>query len=171
MGRRSGERQSCGSVIVSATRDEPPPESIAVTVMSSVSPIPIAPVFAASVRRRSGGIGWPPEPPPPPPTGGGGVGGVGAVAVNATGLTAVPFGVVTLIGPVAAPGGTVADSSVADTTVNPAATPPNATAVVVASPVPVIATLLPTGPLVGEIELKVGAGGGGCGTGGAGGTR
>ena len=62
-----------------------------------VAPTPVALDFAASVRRRSGGIGWPPEPPPPTGGGGAGVGGVGAVVVNATGLTAVPYGVVTLI--------------------------------------------------------------------------
>ena len=77
--------------------------------------------------------------------------------MNAVELVPVPPGVVTWIFPVTAPAGTVAVTLVAEFTVKLVAfTPPNFTAVVPRSPVPVIVTCVPTGPLVGLNELIVG---------------
>src|SRR6266508_6222103 len=78
-------------------------------------------------------------------------------------LVAVPPGVVTLIGPVVAPVGTVAVIRVGEFTVNViAATLLNVTEVVVKPVplkfVPLIVTLVPTGPRVGVNEVIVGAG-------------
>src|SRR5258706_301001 len=69
--------------------------------------------------------------------------------VNTLALVAVPPGVVTLIDPVVAPAGTVACIVVAEFTVNVALTPLNFTAVAPLKFVPLIVTLVPTGPLVG----------------------
>ena len=74
-------------------------------------------------------------------------------------LVAVPPGVVTLIGPVAANVGTVAVSDVDDSTLKSLALIPlNITAVAPAKFVPVMVTPVPTGPLVGVKLVIVGAG-------------
>jgi hypothetical protein len=89
--------------------------------------------------------------------------GLAVVTVNLWALVAVPPGVVTEILPVVAPEGTTAVIFVAELTVNDVAlTPLNFTDVVV-NPVPLkfvplIVTVVPTGPLVGENEEIVGAG-------------
>ena len=72
-------------------------------------------------------------------------------------LVAVPAGLVTLIGPVVAPLGTVAVIWVSEFTVKLAAGPLKATAVVPVKPVPVMVTLCPHPPLLGEKEVIVGA--------------
>jgi hypothetical protein len=66
-------------------------------------------------------------------------------------------GVVTLIGPVVTPAGTVAVILVALTALNVAATPLKVTAVAPVRFVPVIVTIVPTGPKVGVNEVMVGA--------------
>ena len=58
--------------------------------------------------------------------------------------------------PVVAPVGTVAVTSVSETTVKLADVPLNVTLVVCISPVPVMVTSVPTGPLDGENEVIVG---------------
>src|SRR6185503_16026541 len=85
---------------------------------------------------------------------------VGAgITVKLAALVAVPPGVVTLTGPVVAPAGTVAWIAEAEVTVKLAAlTPLNRTAVAPVKFVPVIVTLVPTGPLVGVKLVIVGAG-------------
>lgn len=76
-------------------------------------------------------------------------------------LVAVPAGVVTVMGPVAAPLGTVARIDVSEATENVAAvTPLNVTLLAPVKCVPVIDTLVPTGPLVGVNDEIVGAAGG-----------
>jgi hypothetical protein len=89
------------------------------------------------------------------------------VTTKASALVAVPAEVVTLIGPVDAPSGTVAASSVLETRLNPAGTPPNATPVAPPRFVPDTVTRVPGAPVGGandEIAGGGGAGGGGCGT-------
>ena len=71
-------------------------------------------------------------------------------------LVAVPPGVVTLSGPVVAPVGTVAWIVVAEVTVKLALTPLNVTVVAPVKLVPLIVTLVPTGPLVGVKLVIVG---------------
>jgi hypothetical protein len=88
-----------------------------------------------------------------------GAGGGAVVTVNAVALVAVPPGVVTTIGPVVAPLGTVAWSAVSETIVNDALFPPKVTLVVPVKPAPPIVTFSPTAPLVGANEVIVGAGG------------
>src|SRR5437868_9364778 len=61
----------------------------------------------------------------------------------------LPVGVVTLIEPVVAPAGTVAVTCVSELTVQVAEVPLNVTKVAPVRFVPVIATLVPTGPLAG----------------------
>src|SRR6266446_5323544 len=78
------------------------------------------------------------------------------VTVKLEALVAMPPGVVTLIVPVAAPVGTVAVICVAELTVNVAVVPLNFTAVAPVNAVPVIVTLAPTAPLVGEKLVMVG---------------
>ena len=73
-------------------------------------------------------------------------------------LVAVPPGVVTLIEPLVAPAGTVALIDVADTTLKMALVSLNFTAVAPMKFVPVMVTLVPTGPIVGEKLVIVGAG-------------
>ena len=73
-------------------------------------------------------------------------------------LTAVPPGVVTVIGPLLAPAGTTALMLVADCTVKVAALPLKATAVAPVNPEPLMVTRVPAGPLLGENELIAGAG-------------
>jgi len=83
---------------------------------------------------------------------------VGAtVTVKLVADVAVPPGVVTEIGPVAAPAGTVAVIWVALITENVAALPLNATAVAPVRFVPLIVTAVPIGPDVGEKLVTVGA--------------
>ena len=72
----------------------------------------------------------------------------------------VPTGVVTLTSTTPVPGGEVAVIVVALTTVMPVAdAPPNTTAVAPVKLAPVMVTPVPpaTGPVVGEIEVTVGA--------------
>jgi len=91
----------------------------------------------------------PPPPPPPPPP--------GAVTVKPAALFAVPPGVVTAIGPVVAAPGTVAVIWVAESTVNAvAAVALNMTEVAPVRVVPVMTTLVPTGPLVGAKDVIAG---------------
>src|SRR2546427_13290492 len=71
-------------------------------------------------------------------------------------LLAVPAEVVTLIGPVVAPAGTLAVIVVAEPTVKLALVPLNSTAVAVVKFVPLIVTLVPTGPLAGAKLAIVG---------------
>ena len=86
--------------------------------------------------------------------------GAGGVTVKAFALVAVPPGAVTLIVPVDAPVGTVAESEVSEPNVNDALVPPNLTLVVPVKPLPVIVTFVPTGPVAGVNDAIVGAGGG-----------
>src|SRR6185436_12500467 len=94
-----------------------------------------------------------------------GAGGGVCVTVKLPLLVAVPPGVVTPIRPVVAPVGTVARICVLDWTLKPAEVPLKRTLVAPVKFVPVIVTLVPTGPLVGANEVIVGAGGGVCVTG------
>ena len=73
----------------------------------------------------------------------------GGVIVNAVLLVAVPAGVVTRMGPVVAPAGTVAWIAVAEFTVNVASTPLNCTAVAPLKLVPLMVTLVPIKPVAG----------------------
>src|SRR2546428_13120435 len=77
--------------------------------------------------------------------------------VRVLALEAVPPEVVTLIGPVVAPLGTVAEIEVAEFTVKLALVPLNRTAVAPVKFVPLIVTVVPTGPLVGVKLVIVGA--------------
>src|SRR5437016_7677977 len=81
----------------------------------------------------------------------------GLSTLNELALVAVPPGVVTLSGPVVAPAGTVARIAVSEVTVKVALTPLKATAVAPLKLVPLIVTLVPTGPVVGERPAMVGA--------------
>src|SRR5207247_8159883 len=84
------------------------------------------------------------------------VGGL-AVTVKLPVLVAVPPEVVTLIGPLVAPLGTVAEIVVAEVTVKfVALVPLKRTAEAPVKFVPLICTVVPTGPLVGEKLLIVG---------------
>src|SRR5438067_6631726 len=80
----------------------------------------------------------------------------GFVTVKALLLVAVPSGVVTLTGPVVAPAGTAAEICVAEFTVKVALVPLNFTEVAPVKFVPVIVTLVPTGPLKGAKLVMVG---------------
>src|SRR3989442_4435817 len=73
-------------------------------------------------------------------------------------LLAVPPEVVTLIGPVVAPLGTVAAMEGDGFTVKAALIPLNSTALAPVKLVPLMVTLVPTPPLVGEKLVIVGAG-------------
>jgi hypothetical protein len=85
--------------------------------------------------------------------------GAGTVTVKSEALAPVPPGVVTAIGPVVAPAGTFAVTCVAESAVNVVALVPlNVTAEAPVRCVPVIVTLVPTGPLGGENPSTVGAG-------------
>src|SRR5205807_2445808 len=85
------------------------------------------------------------------------VGGVvSLVNVKLLALLAVPPGVVTLIGPLEAPAGTVAWIAVAELTVKLAPVAPNCTAVAPVKFVPLIVTLVPAGPLLGAKLVIVG---------------
>jgi hypothetical protein len=85
------------------------------------------------------------------------VGFAAVVTVNLASLVSVPPGVVTEIRPVAAPAGTVAVIFVFELTVNEADVPANLTDVAPAKPLPLIVTVVPTGPLVGENDEIVGS--------------
>jgi hypothetical protein len=78
------------------------------------------------------------------------------VTVKSVALVAVPPGVVTVILPVVEPVRTVAVILVAELTVNVADVPLNLTEVAPVRFVPVIVTLVPTGPLVGVNDVIVG---------------
>src|SRR5207302_1999898 len=82
------------------------------------------------------------------------VGGLSTVKLPE--LLAEPPGVVTLIGPLEAPAGTVAVIVVAELTVKPALVPLNRTAVAPVRFVPLIVTLAPTSPLLGVKLVTVG---------------
>ena len=71
-------------------------------------------------------------------------------------LLAEPPGVVTLMGPLEAPAGTVAWIAVAELTVKLALVPLNRTAVAPLKFVPLIVTLVPAGPLTGAKPVIVG---------------
>lgn len=74
----------------------------------------------------------------------------GGITVKLLALAAVPAGVVTAIGPLLAPDGTVAVIWVSELNVKLALVPLKVTAVAPVNPVPVIVTEVPTGPLDGE---------------------
>src|SRR3989441_3173369 len=74
----------------------------------------------------------------------------GGMTVKLPALLAVPPAVVTLIGPLVAPLGTVAAIDVAEFTVKLALVPLKATTVAPVKFVPLIVTVAPTPPLVGE---------------------
>src|SRR5207237_8480505 len=80
----------------------------------------------------------------------------GLTTVNELALVAVPSGVVTLSGPVLAPAGTVAWIAVSEVTVKVALTPLKATDVAPLKLVPLMVTVVPTGPLPGEKLAIVG---------------
>jgi hypothetical protein len=73
-------------------------------------------------------------------------------------LVALPFGVVTPIGPSSAAAGTVALIRLAETTVKAAAAPLKSTAVAPVKLLPSIATSVPAGPLAGEKPVIAGPG-------------
>ncbi len=86
--------------------------------------------------------------------------GVPPLTVKLLELVATPPPVVTLIGPVLLPVATVAVICVAELTVNDVASVPlKRTNDAPVNPVPLIVTLCPTGPLVGEKLVIVGVGG------------
>jgi hypothetical protein len=86
------------------------------------------------------------------------VGDPAAVTVKLVALAAVPPGVVTLIVPLVAPVGTTAVICVAESTVKlVAAVRLNVTSVAPVRFVPVMTTVVPTGPLIGTNETIVGA--------------
>jgi len=89
--------------------------------------------------------------------------GGGVVTVKVDELVPVTPAVVTLIVPLVAPVGTVAEIDDAEFTVNVAPVPLNRTEEAPVKPVPKINTLVPAAPLVGENDVTVGAGGGGGG--------
>jgi hypothetical protein len=78
----------------------------------------------------------------------------GLMTVKLPALLAVPAGLMTLIGPLVAPVGTVAVMVVAEFTVKLALVPLNRTALAPVKLVPLIVTLAPAGPLVGaKLEM------------------
>jgi hypothetical protein len=77
---------------------------------------------------------------------------------NAVGLVLLPAGVVTVMGPLKAPEGTVAVILESETTVNAAVTPLKVTLVAPLKPLPLIATDDPTVADVGETLEMLGAG-------------
>src|SRR5436190_2076180 len=78
------------------------------------------------------------------------------MTVKLAALLAVPSEVVTLIGPLVAPAGTVAVIAVAEPTVKLELVPLNSTALAPVKLVPLIVTLAPTGPLPGVKLVMVG---------------
>ena len=83
-------------------------------------------------------------------------GTVGTVTVKLLVLVALPAGVVTVTGPVAAPAGTTAWIAASDCTVKVALNPLNVTEVAPVRPEPLIVTLVPTAPLAGAKLAIVG---------------
>src|SRR5579859_1174317 len=84
----------------------------------------------------------------------------GTATVNADELVAVPFGVVTTIGPVPAPLGTWAVMSVSElTTKLVSGVPLKVTLVAPVKWVPCTSTVVPTGPPAGANDATVGTGG------------
>ena len=80
-----------------------------------------------------------------------------AITLKTAALCAGPFAVAILMGPLAAPTGTVAVIFTVELTVKTSvATPPNDTAVTFAKLAPLIVTVLPGGPLVGVKPLITG---------------
>src|SRR5947209_9337637 len=77
----------------------------------------------------------------------------GMVTTKLDELVPVPAGVVTRIGPVTAPVGTVAVICVPEFTVKLVAVPAKLTALAPVKPLPVMVRLVPTGPLVGVKEV------------------
>lgn len=136
---------SVGTVAVIRLEDTTPklaPIPLNITAVASLKSVPVMVTFA-----------------PTGPLVGAKVVMVGAgITVKVMGLVAVPPVVVTLIGPEAASVGTVAVISVEDTTPKPALVLLNITAVAPVKSVPVMVTLVPTGPLVGAKVVMVGAG-------------
>jgi hypothetical protein len=85
------------------------------------------------------------------------VGDPAGVMVKSSALVAVPVAVITDIGPVDEPGGTTAVMRVGESTEKSVVgTPLNLTAVVLSKFVPTIATVVPTGPVMGSKEVIVG---------------
>ena len=82
----------------------------------------------------------------------------GLTTVNALELVAVPPAVVALIGPVVAPAGTVARIAVAEVSVKLALTELKVTEVAPVKFVPLMVTLVPTGPLAGAKPVIAGGG-------------
>ena len=82
----------------------------------------------------------------------------GIVTLKLPGLVSVPPGVVTLMVPSVAPAGTVAVIWVEESTVKPAAVPLKLTAVAPPKSLPLIVTVVPTSPPVGEKPVTLGAG-------------
>jgi hypothetical protein len=82
----------------------------------------------------------------------------GTLTVKLLALSVVPPGVVTLIGPVVALAGAVTCIAVSEVSVKLAALPLTVTDVAPVKFVPLIATLVPTRPLVGVKLVMVGAG-------------
>ena len=91
------------------------------------------------------------------------VGGAGGmVTLKPAPLVALPAGVVTVIGPLVAPAGTVALIWVLPPTVKLALAPLKATVDVFWNHCPLIVTVVPTGPLVGLKPLMTGVFAGGA---------
>src|SRR5947209_17621473 len=82
----------------------------------------------------------------------------GGITVKELALVPLPPAAVTPIVPVVAPAGTVAVICVSEFTAKVAVVPLNFTAVAPVEAVPVIVTLAPTPPLVGEKLVMVGGG-------------
>ncbi len=82
----------------------------------------------------------------------------GLMTVKLSVLLAVPAEVVTLIGPLVTPDGTVAVIALAEFTVKLALVPLNCTALAPVKFAPLMVTVVPTPPLAGEKLLIVGAG-------------
>jgi hypothetical protein len=89
-------------------------------------------------------------------------GGGGIVTLKPAPLVALPAGVVTVIGPLVAPAGTVALIWVLPPTVKPALAPLKSTFDVFWNHCPLIVTVVPTGPLVGLKPLMTGVFAGGA---------
>ena len=78
------------------------------------------------------------------------------VTLKGAGLVAVPAAVVTVIDPVVAPAGTATRIRVSVLTVEAAAVPLKLTDVALARPLPEIVTVVPVGPVAGEMPEIVG---------------
>jgi hypothetical protein len=84
------------------------------------------------------------------------ISGAEGVKVNGSVPVPVPLGVVTEIGPLAAPAGTVAWSSESESTLKLAAAPLNVTPVASVKFAPVMSTLVPAAPFAGVNDLTTG---------------